>query len=57
MEVLQLVRRPFCSYGYDRLLVNKLGDLPEFQGFCEHLEFEADAPVQATTDGGDNTRI
>jgi hypothetical protein len=43
MEVLQVVRRPFCSFGYDRLLVNKLGDLPEFQGFCDQVAYGEEA--------------
>lgn len=39
LEVLKITRRPFCAYGYDRLLREHLGaEFPrEMGGFCEGL--------------------
>ncbi|KAK4705233.1 hypothetical protein P7C70_g963, partial [Phenoliferia sp. Uapishka_3] len=42
LEVLRIVRRPFCAFGYDRLLVNKLGSLAEYEGFCQEVTYEED---------------
>lgn len=50
MEVLRLVRRPFCSFGYDRLLANKQGELPEFQAFCERVAYEDADAVEESVD-------
>lgn len=41
MEVLYITRRPFCAFGYDRLLREQLGPLPELEGFCDKVRFEA----------------
>lgn len=53
MEVLYITRRPFCAFGYDRLLREQLGDLPELKGFCDKVHFVGGA------DGfyADTTRI
>ncbi|KAM0747236.1 UAA-domain-containing protein [Meredithblackwellia eburnea MCA 4105] len=40
MEILELVRRPFCAFGYDRLLSNKMGDLPEMKNFCSAVSYD-----------------
>ncbi|GAA6062280.1 hypothetical protein JCM10212_000940 [Sporobolomyces blumeae] len=34
-EILEIVRRPFCSFGYEHVLRNAKGDLPEMAGFCD----------------------
>lgn len=40
MEVLYITRRPFCSFGYDRVLRDQVGDLPELRGFCDKVGFD-----------------
>jgi hypothetical protein len=44
MEVLNIVRRPFCAFGYQRVLLNARGDDPEVQkameGFCDPVGME-----------------
>ncbi|GAA5916582.1 uncharacterized protein JCM6883_000792 [Sporobolomyces salmoneus] len=35
MEVLKIVRRPFCSFGYQHVLRNAKGDVAEMQNFCD----------------------
>ncbi|KAL8293090.1 hypothetical protein RQP46_000784 [Phenoliferia psychrophenolica] len=56
MEVLRLVRRPFCSFGYDRLLAKKQGELPEFQGFCDRVSYEDVNAVEEVADLDDVER-
>ncbi|KAI5481608.1 hypothetical protein MNV49_002834 [Pseudohyphozyma bogoriensis] len=38
-EILAITRRPFCAMGYDKLLLERLGDDPsareEMEGFCD----------------------
>ncbi|GAA5868006.1 hypothetical protein JCM8547_000779 [Rhodosporidiobolus lusitaniae] len=45
-EVLRVVRRPFCFFGYNRVLLAARGDDPEVQkamdGFCDKVEMEDD---------------
>lgn len=36
-----MTRRPFCSFGYDRLLLNKMGVVPEMVEFCSEVEYRS----------------
>ncbi|GAA5870585.1 hypothetical protein JCM1840_004808 [Sporobolomyces johnsonii] len=36
-EILDIVRRPFCAFGYQRVLRNAKGDVPEMDGFCDSV--------------------
>lgn len=42
-EVLELTRRPFCAFGYDRLLVAKMGEEKSGIGseFCRGVDFDS----------------
>lgn len=40
MEILKMVRRPFCSAGYLKVLLNAKGPLPEMDGFCDDVNFQ-----------------
>lgn len=33
-EVLELTKRPFCAFGYDKLLQLRIGSTREMEGFC-----------------------
>lgn len=41
MEVLNIVRRPFCAAGYLKVLTNAKGELPEMKGFCDQVDFRS----------------
>lgn len=45
-EVLEIVRRPFCSFGYDRVLLQHMGDIPELRGFCTEVKFDGGATAK-----------
>ncbi|GAA5934766.1 hypothetical protein JCM1841_005040 [Sporobolomyces salmonicolor] len=36
-ELLSVVRRPFCAFGYQHVLRNAKGDVPEMDGFCDDV--------------------
>lgn len=40
MEILKIVRRPFCSAGYLKVLLNAKGPLPEMDGFCDDVNYQ-----------------
>lgn len=46
MEVLRIVRRPFCAAGYLSMLRNAKGDLPEMQGFCDDVDFQSKVEIK-----------
>lgn len=49
MEVLRIVRRPFCSAGYLKVLKNAKGDLPEMEGFCDTVDFKSYVEIKDVT--------
>ncbi|SCV74621.1 BQ2448_7650 [Microbotryum intermedium] len=39
-EILTLVKRPFCMFGYQKVLERAKGKLPEMEDFCADIEIE-----------------
>ncbi|SGY84734.1 BQ5605_C009g05717 [Microbotryum silenes-dioicae] len=37
MEILLTVKRPFCMFGYEKVLERAKGTLPEMEGFCADI--------------------
>ncbi|GAA6020684.1 hypothetical protein JCM11491_000513 [Sporobolomyces phaffii] len=46
-EVLKIVRRPFCSFGYQHVLRSAKGDLEEMKGFCDPVRLGDDEHDEA----------
>lgn len=44
-EILEIVRRPFCQFGYLRMLTNAKGELPEMEGYCDGIGMSSPQPI------------
>lgn len=53
MEILEITRRPFCAFGYDRLLLNKMGVVPEMIDFCKEVRYSAKQRLATEEDDGE----
>lgn len=40
LEVLSITRRPFCAFGYDRLLSERIGEVRDLIDFCKDVRFD-----------------
>ena len=45
-----MTRRPFCCFGYDRLLLNKMGVVPEMVEFCSEVEYRSKQRLSGEAD-------
>lgn len=54
--MLEITRRPFCSFGYDQLLFDTVGEKPGMKDFCKGMKYEEGEPVVVRVESEDRDR-